>query len=84
MSPLCLALLAAIPALAAGRQAPRWLAVLAQVVVAAAALALFLRFLPFRIQNNADFIVLLAPIHVVLAWRLSRSNDTADNAPGHH
>lgn len=82
-NPLCLALLAAIPALAAGRQAPRWLAVLAQVVVAAAALALFLRFLPFRIQNNADFIVLLAPIHVVLAWRLSRSNDTADNAAGH-
>ncbi|MEJ5208863.1 DUF4105 domain-containing protein [Denitratimonas sp. CY0512] len=75
-NPLCLALLAAIPSLARGRQPPRWLVATAQLVVAAAALALFLRFLPFRIQNNADFIVLLGPIHAVLAWRLTRRDDT--------
>lgn len=75
LNPLCLVLLAAVPALARGRQAAHWLTVVAHVVLAATALALFLRFLPFRIQNNADFIVLLAPVHVVLAWRLARRDD---------
>lgn len=72
LNPLCLALLAALPALARGDAVRPWLRRVAMIVLACAALALFLRFLPFRIQNNGDFIVLLGPIHAALAWRFSR------------
>lgn len=71
-NPLCLLLLAALPALARGGTARPLLRHVAMIVLACAGLALFLRFLPFRIQNNGDFIVLLGPIHAALAWRLSR------------
>ena len=76
-NPLCLVLLAALPALARGGPVPRWLRRVAHLVLAAAALALFLRFLPFRVQNNGDFIVLLAPVHAVLAWHMARRDAPA-------
>lgn len=70
--PLCLILLAALPALWRGDEAAGGLRAVAMLVLVAAGLALFLRFLPFRIQNNGDFILLLLPVHAVLAWRLGR------------
>lgn len=72
LNPLCLVLLLALPALARGDAVRPWLRRVAMIVLACAALALFLRFLPFRIQNNGDFIVLFGPIHAALAWRFSR------------
>ncbi len=70
--PLCLALLAALPALWRGDEAAHWLRIAAVLALMAAGVALFLRFLPFRIQNNGDFVLLLLPVHAVLAWRLGR------------
>lgn len=72
LDPLCLALLAGLPALVRGSAAPHWLRHLGRLVLGLSLLALFLRFLPFRIQNNGDFIVLLVPIHAALMWRLGR------------
>lgn len=69
-NPLCLALLPAMATLARGAPAPRWLGRIALAVGLAAGLALFLKFLPFRIQSNGDWIALLLPLHTVLAWRL--------------
>lgn len=69
-NPLCLALLATAPALLRGEMPHPWLRRIARLVLACAVLALFLRFLPFLVQNNGDFIALIAPIHAVLAWRL--------------
>jgi hypothetical protein len=70
--PLCLLLLAALPALARGGAAPRFVRAVGMLVLAAAGVALFLKFLPFRLQANGDWIALLLPIHAVLAWRLAR------------
>ena len=70
--PLCLGLLAAIPALARGTDASRLVRLLALAVLGAAGVALFLKFLPFRLQANGDWIALLLPIHAMLAWRLAR------------
>ncbi|MCX7557089.1 DUF4105 domain-containing protein [Xanthomonadaceae bacterium JHOS43] len=75
-NPLCLLLLGALPALARGTTPHPWLRHLGMIVATCAVFALFLRFLPFRIQNNGDFIVLLGPIHVALAWRMSRQART--------
>ena len=69
-NPLCLVLLAALPALVRGTATPRWLSHLALAVAICAGLALFLKFLPFRIQSTGDWIALMLPAHVVLAWRL--------------
>lgn len=71
-NPLTLGLLAAVPALARGTMASPLLRRIALVVLSCAALALFLRFLPFRIQSNGDFIALLGPIHLALFLRLAR------------
>lgn len=71
-NPLCLLLLAALPALSRGSTVRPWLRRTGMIVLACAGMALFLRFLPFRLQNNGDFIVLLGPIHAALAWRLAR------------
>lgn len=70
LNPLCLALLPTLPSLARGRDVGTLLRMLTWLILAAAAFALFLRFLPFRLQENTDFVVLLLPAHIVLAWRL--------------
>jgi hypothetical protein len=71
-NPLCLLLLGAVPALCRGPSVPRWLGRVALLVAFCAGVALFLKFLPFRLQANGDWIALMLPIHVVLAWRLAR------------
>lgn len=72
LNPACLLLLAALPALARGAEPRPALRRCAQFVLGCAALALFLRFLPFRVQNNGDFIALLLPIHAAISWQLSQ------------
>lgn len=73
LDPLALVLLAAVPHLARSDVPPAWLRRLAHLVLAGVAFALFLRFLPFRFQDNGDFIALFGPIHAALAWRLARA-----------
>lgn len=72
LNPLCLGLLPAALVLLRRQAVPARLRALAGFVLAAAAFALFLRFLPFRPQSNGDFVALLMPIHAALAWRLMR------------
>lgn len=72
LNPACLLLLAALPALARGDMPRPALRRCAQFVLGCAALSLFLRFLPFRVQNNGDFIALLLPVHAAISWRLSQ------------
>lgn len=71
-NPLCLLLLAALPALARGHEATRGLRLLAAVTALLALLALVLGLMPAALQDNADFIVLLLPMHAALALRLAR------------
>lgn len=71
-NPLSLALLSALPALARNTAVSPLLRRIAMIIVSGAVLALFLRFLPFRVQNNGDFVVLFGPIHAALLWRLAR------------
>lgn len=75
-NPFCLLLLAAVPTLMRGGGAPRWLARIGLLVALCAGFALFLKFLPFRIQSNGDWIALLLPVHIVLALRLYRVTST--------
>lgn len=67
-SPLCFALLPGAWALMRGRAPRRWHQRVVVLVAISAGLALFLKFLPFRIQRNGDWIALLLPIHLALAW----------------
>lgn len=71
-NPLCLALLPGALALWRGREPARSFRRLLMLVLLGAGLALFLRFLPFRLQDNADWIVLMLPLHAALAWALRR------------
>ena len=71
-NPLVLILLLASPALWRGVQTSDLARRIGWILLVCVAIAVFLRFLPFRIQSNGDFIVLLGPIHAVLAWRLAR------------
>ncbi len=71
-NPLCLALLPTAWRMARGQGPGRGAVRLAFGIATCAALALFLKFLPFRIQSNGDWIALLLPLHAVLAWRLGR------------
>ncbi|MCB1566249.1 MAG: hypothetical protein KDI78_11620, partial [Xanthomonadales bacterium] len=72
-NPLCLGLLVALPALWRGRPTSRWLNRLALIVALCAGLAMFLKFLPFRIQSNGDWIGFWLPIHAVVTWRMARN-----------
>ncbi len=67
-SPLCLALLPGAWRLMRGRRPSRWHAKLLMLVALSAGAALFLKFLPFRIQDNGDWIALFLPIHLALAY----------------
>lgn len=70
--PLCLLLLGALPALWRGTDASRFLRGIGLTVALVAGFALFLKFLPFRIQANGDWIALLLPVHAALALRLGQ------------
>ena len=71
-NPLALVLLAAVPALWRGRAAAPWLAWTARLVLLCALLAVFLKFLPWRVQDNLDWIAFWLPVHVAGAWALRR------------
>lgn len=70
LSPLCLLLLPGGWARLRGREPSvrfRWLL---RIVVAGAAVAGFLKFLPFRPQENVEWVLLLLPLHWALLRRL--------------
>jgi hypothetical protein len=67
-SPLCLALLPGAWKAMHGRTPPRWHCTVLLLVAASAGIALFLKFLPFRIQDNGDWIALFLPIQLALAY----------------
>ena len=71
LSPLCLALLPGGWARLRGREPSARFRVLLWVVTGGAALAGFLKFLPFLPQQNVEWVVLLLPLH----WALLRSLD---------
>jgi hypothetical protein len=74
-SPLCFALIPGAWARMHGRLGQsRWHANVLLLVALSAGVALFLKFLPFRIQGNGDWIALFLPIHLALAyaWRWLR------------
>ncbi|HTA64798.1 MAG TPA: DUF4105 domain-containing protein [Xanthomonadaceae bacterium] len=67
-SPLCLALLPGAWSTLRGRTPARWHAHVLLLVALSAGVALFLKFLPFRIQSNGDWIALFLPIQIALAY----------------
>ncbi|TNJ33617.1 DUF4105 domain-containing protein [Arenimonas terrae] len=69
LSPLCLGLLPGGWAVARGREASKFFRALLVAVAACAALAGFLKFLPFRPQQNVEWVLLLLPLH----WALLRA-----------
>ena len=74
LDPLCLLLLPGGWRIARGRGAGPWFGRLLSLVLAAAALAWFMRWLPvFPYQDNARWIALLLPAHLALWLRLRRS-----------
>ena len=71
LDPLCLLLLPGGWRLARGRAAGRWFGRVLLLVLAAAGLAWFMRWLPvFPYQDNARWIALLLPVHFALWLRL--------------
>lgn len=66
VSPLCLLLLPGALARARGRPAGRMFLPTLRLVAAVAGLAVFVSFLPFRPQDNLDWIVFLVPLHFAL------------------
>ena len=71
LSPLCLALLPGGWARLRGREPSARFRVLLWLVTGSAALAGFLKFLPFLPQQNVEWVVLLLPLH----WALLRTLD---------
>ena len=71
-NPLALCLLGALPALWHGRTPPRWATWAARLVLACALAAAFLKFLPWRVQDNLDWIAFWLPVHAALAFVLRR------------
>jgi hypothetical protein len=70
LSPLCLALLPAGWRRLRGRTLAAWMRALLWLVAGSAAVAAFLKFLPFRPQENVEWVLLLLPIHLALARTL--------------
>jgi hypothetical protein len=69
-NPLCLALLPSVASLWRGSAVTSMPRRIAVAVALCAGVAFFLKFLPFRIQSNGDWIALMLPIHAAIAWRL--------------
>jgi hypothetical protein len=71
LSPLCLGLLPGAWARLRGREPSRCFRILLWLVAGSAALAGFLKFLPFLPQQNVEWVLLLLPLH----WALLRTMD---------
>ncbi len=71
LSPLCLALLPGGWAILRGREPSKRFRWLLWTVAGSAAVAGFLKFLPFLAQENTEWVLLLLPLH----WALMRSLD---------
>jgi len=67
-SPLCFALLPGAWTQMHGGVPTRFHKGVLLVVAVSAGCALFLKFLPFRIERNGDWIALFLPIHLALAY----------------
>ncbi len=67
-NPISLALLPGAWAILRGRTPGRWFPRILVLLAISAGLALFLKFLPFRIQRNGDWIALFLPIHLAMAY----------------
>lgn len=67
LSPLCLLLLPGGWAITRGRSPSKRFASWLWLVAGCAALAGFLKFLPFRPQENVEWVLLLLPLHLALA-----------------
>jgi len=72
LSPLCLLLLPGAITLLRGRTPRSWFRVLAWSVAALSGLGLVLHWLTLQPQINLQWIVLMLPLHVALAWVLGR------------
>jgi hypothetical protein len=72
LSPLALGLLPGGWRLARGREPGRVFRVLLWTLAAMAAVAGFLKFLPFRPQQNVEWVLLLLPLHLSLARSLDK------------
>ncbi len=72
LSPLCLLLLAGAFQLLRRRTPGRWFAVVLWVVAGLSLAGLVLHWLSLQAQFNLQWIVLLLPVHVALAWTLGR------------
>ncbi|WP_312320730.1 DUF4105 domain-containing protein [Stenotrophomonas sp.] len=72
LSPLCLLLLPGAITLVRGRVPGAWFRVLLWTVALLSGLGLVLHWLTLQPQINLQWIVLLLPVHVVLAWVLGR------------
>ncbi len=70
-SPLCLLLLPGALRHWRGREGSSRFQVLLWMVAGSAAIAGFLKFLPFRPQENVEWVLLLLPIHLMLARAFS-------------
>ena len=67
LSPLSLLLLPAAWRALRGRPLAPWMRAVLWTVAASAAIAGFLKFLPFRPQQNVEWVLLLLPVHLALA-----------------
>jgi hypothetical protein len=67
LSPLCLLLLPGAWQRLRGRSVSNRFRTLLWIVVGSAAIAGFLKFLPFMVQENVELVVLLHPVHLALA-----------------
>jgi hypothetical protein len=72
LSPLCLLLLPGAITLLRGRLPRAWFGVVLWAVAGLSLLGLVLHWLTLQAQYNLQWIVLLLPIHVALAWVLAR------------
>ena len=71
-NPLCLLMLAAIPALVRGRAPAAWLRHAVFAIAILAMLALLKTWLMPRGQQQMEWIFLLLPAHLLLAWKVGR------------
>ncbi|MBS0456109.1 MAG: DUF4105 domain-containing protein [Proteobacteria bacterium] len=83
-SPLCLLLLPGAWSSLRGRPPGLWHRRLLLLVAISAGAALFLKFLPFRIQRNGDWIALFLPIHLALAYAAHGRGKTHPSAAPTH